>query len=432
MTPTRLAQVVLIGFLLMQMACQMALLVERLAPLRVIFRTAAFGMSLVALLAVSGFARAHPSRSLLLAALATVAISIFYTSTNTPLAGIAQFLLYLAIAGPVFWVPRLTITPRLMERVVLVLWSFHTLSATVGVLQATFPGSFQPALSSVVQAMGDQADGLKVRLADGAEIWRPSGLTDVPGGAAAAGLYAVLFGMGYVAVAPGWGMRSAGAVGMTIGLFCIYLAQVRVTLVVVAILAFVFLSLLAAVGRYGDMVRLFTVLIGVTIGSFAWAYAIGGESVSRRLETLVEDKPTAVYYSNRGYFLEETVNELAPEYPFGAGLGRWGMTRLYFGDESNPASPPIWVEIQWTAWVLDGGLPLALLYSLALIVAIGTSVRVMQTARDPLLVGWAALVVAFDVAVFCTTFSYVPFIGQPGLEFWLLNAVLFTAWSRAR
>jgi hypothetical protein len=134
-----------------------------------------------------------------------------------------------------------------------------------------------------------------------------------------------------------------------------------------------------------------------------------------------------VYYSNRGQFLEYTVTELVPEHPFGAGLGRWGMVRTYFGDEMNPYSEPIWVEIQWTAWVLDGGVLLALVYAAALVIAGYAVMRIARHTPDRWLAGWAALGGAYAVAVFGLMFSYVPFIGQTGMEFWLLNGLLVTA-----
>ena len=34
------------------------------------------------------------------------------------------------------------------------------------------------------------------------------------------------------------------------------------------------------------------------------------------------------------------------------------MMLHYFGDRYNAESPQIWAEIQWTGWLLDGGIPL--------------------------------------------------------------------------
>jgi hypothetical protein len=415
------------GLMLLQIGCQLALLVQALAPARVLFRTAAFTASLAALVLVTGPVRRHPSRPLLLAALGILALSILHPSTNTPLTAVAQFALYLAVAAPVFWVSRLRVTPHVLGRVLLLIWGFQALSATVGVLQVYFPGRFQPAVSSVIQEQGEMADGLKIELSDGSRVWRPMGLTDMPGGAASAGLFAYMFGMGYAATSRRGPLRFAGMASMVVGLFCIYLSQIRSGLVIAGIVGVMFVAALAWLRRGADAARLLLVLVVVMLGSFAWALAVGGEAVADRFSTLIEDRPGEVYYSHRGLFLEDTVTNLLPKYPLGAGLGRWGMTRMYFGDPAAPHCEPIWVEIQWTAWLLDGGVPLVLVYAAAVLVAVVASARVARRTRDPWLAGWAALVAAYGVAVFGLTFSYVPFIGQAGMEFWLLNALIFTA-----
>ena len=82
--------------------------------------------------------------------------------------------------------------------------------------------------------------------------------------------------------------------------------------------------------------------------------------MSKRLQTLVADDPGKVYHSNRGHFLEDTIYNQLPEYPVGAGLARWGMMNRYFADKDDLLTPPLWVEIQWTGWLYDGGIPLIL------------------------------------------------------------------------
>jgi hypothetical protein len=43
-----------------------------------------------------------------------------------------------------------------------------------------------------------------------------------------------------------------------------------------------------------------------------------------------------------------------------------------------------------------------------------------------------AMVFAYDVGALAMTFNYPLFIGQSGLEFWILNACLFAAWDVRR
>ena len=51
------------------------------------------------------------------------------------------------------------------------------------------------------------------------------------------------------------------------------------------------------------------------------------------------------------------------------------MMASYFGDQYNPDSPPIWAEIQWTGWLIDGGLPLMLAAAAGMLVALREAFR---------------------------------------------------------
>jgi hypothetical protein len=419
-------------FILLQIGCQVILLFETMAGLRVAIRTAAFGVSLAMLAFLPGRSSLHPAWKSALVIMGVLGLNLLHTAPSTALAGLAQVLLYVAILAPLFWVARLPVTPPVLRRILLLLWVFHTISAGFGVLQVTFPGRFQPSLSSAIVAQGQTyTDSLKITLANGEKVLRPMGLTDSPGGAAAAGLYAALFGLGFFINERGWLIRLASVGSMGIGLFCIYLSQVRSILVMVAICVVVFGAVLLHRGERQRLLALCLVVMAAVLGSFIWAVAVGGEAVSRRLATLVEDSPDRIYYHHRGKFLEWTITELLPEYPLGAGLGRWGMTNYYFADNNDPTNPPIWSEIQWTSWALDGGIPLILAYSTALILAMVIACRVALGRLPGYLPTWGSLVLAYDISAMAVTFNYPLFIGQGGLEFWLINATLFAAASRA-
>jgi hypothetical protein len=92
----------------------------------------------------------------------------------------------------------------------------------------------------------------------------------------------------------------------------------------------------------------------------------------------------------------------------------------------------LWVEIQWTGWIFDGGVPLMVAYTWAVAMALVTAVRLRRRApsSSPMFV-WASLIVAYDLGAVALTFSYPLFIGEFGLQFWLLNAMLFAACSGA-
>src|ERR1019366_6056773 len=154
--------------------------------------------------------------------------------------------------------------------------------------------------------------------------------------------------------------------------------------------------------------------------------------VTGRLGTLIAADPREVYYTNRGMFLEYTFVDLLPQYPLGAGLGRWGMLSNYFG-EFNRWGPPIWVEVQWTGWLIDGGVLLMLAYGAALWLAVREAMRMAGregSAADIELGKWAAVLVAYDVSIIASTFASCPFAGTLGIDFWLLNVTVFTASRR--
>jgi hypothetical protein len=167
--------------------------------------------------------------------------------------------------------------------------------------------------------------------------------------------------------------------------------------------------------------------MAVVAASYSWAVAVGGEEVTSRLSTLVEDNPGQTYYSNRGHFLETTLTILLPEYPLGAGPGRWGMMYYYFGEKANTAREAFWVELQWTAWLFDGGIPLILAYFGAVVVACATAWKLAVARRGGALAVWASVVLAYNIGAVALTFSYPIFLSQAGMEFWLLNALVYSA-----
>src|ERR1044071_4123680 len=355
------------AFVVFQFACQLALLSDFFNPLRFYVRSAAFGFSLLLLVLLpKGRSRPHPSAHAAGWILLVLALSLFHPTTSSLSAGIGQIGLYLAILGPLFWVPQLKLDAAILRRILLIIFIFHTLSAGVGLLQTYYPGRFQPSLSS---SIADQDKGyvesLKVTLANGQRVFRPMGLTDVPGGASTAGFYAVLLGLGFYLTSRRRGARFACLVSIMIGFVCIYLSQIRSMMVLTAVCLLAFCSFFAWQKRRDSLISLVGVLAISIALSFTFAVAIGGASVTMRMSTLVEERPDIVYYKNRGVFLDYTVKELLPKYPFGAGLGRWGIMNS-FGDNTNPNRAGIYVETQWTGWLLDGGIPLIFLYYAAL------------------------------------------------------------------
>jgi len=421
--------VALPAFAAFQFACQLLLITSVGGPVRVVLRSVMFVAS-IALFVVLKRHRApiHDSARVAVWLLIFLGAQMLHPTTNGALSGVAHWALYLAILAPLFWVPRLKNDADAMRRLITVFWVFHTTSCVVAILQVIYPGQFQPHLSTAITGQGDTyVSGLQITTASGETTFRPMGLTDTPGGAGASGVHAALFGVGILFGYRQYWLRGLALVSMALGMAAVYLSQVRMAVVVLA------LSLVAAgivfMVRHGVRWMAGFVAAVALMGSLAygWAVGLGGETVSSRLETLTEDDPRQVYYKNRGVFLEYTVDELIPRFPLGAGLGRWGMINTYLGDNRDPERGALWAEIQLTGWVYDGGVLMVALYGLALLLALRQAVWIAVRAPFSPLWIWGAMLFAYDTGALAMTFSYPVFIGQAGMEFWLFNAALISA-----
>lgn len=427
----RKAERFLVGFILLEMVCQLSLLSSSIGPFRVFVRTAVFATSLLMLFVVRRRGPRHPATTLSVIAMTIVGLELFHPTTNSVVAGTAHFALYLAVLAPLFWVPRLALDLDGLRKLLLVLWMFHVTSAIVGALQVYYPGQFQPNISSIYN--DDNLEGLRFTLANGTSILRPMGLTDTPGGAAAGGFYCVLLGTGFLLDRPRWWQAIVFSASCFLGMFVLYLCQVRSLVLMLLVYAAAMMVILALTGRIARVGVLAVVVVGAMVAAFALAAAIGGESVTNRWSTLLNGNPQEVYYRNRGIFLEYTVTDLLGKYPFGAGLGRWGMASAYFADRTNVEAAPIYVEIQWTGWLLDGGVPLVVAYASAVILTIVYAARAAlgRIAGNRNLWLWATVILGYDLAWFVVTFNCPAFVSSGGLEFWLLNGALFVVCVRA-
>lgn len=418
------------AFVLFELFCQVALLLPMFRPVRMFVRVAVFAASLLLLFVVPG--RVRPQRAAKAAAVALGIVALALLNPHTSLvAGVAQAAMYAAVLAPLFWVARARIGAAELRAVLLLLWGFHTASAAVGVLQVTFPGKFQPQVSEIVRAHGDwYLREMMITLENGDTTFRPMGLTDQPGGASFAGLYATVLGLGLFFTARRPELRVACLASMVMGLFCIYLSQVRSVLIISVICAAVFAVVCLRRGELGRFTVMAVVVAGIACLSFWWATSIAGKAVTGRVQTLMNGNVRKVYYDNRGRFLEQTLTVLLPRYPLGAGLGRWGMMNYYFEHSRDPDDAPIWVEIQWTGWLLDGGVPLIVAYVCALGLASLAAWRVALHCGGELGI-WGGLIFAYNVGALALTFAYPLFQSQSGLEVWFLNAALVAAAQRA-
>ncbi|MBD1822051.1 hypothetical protein H6F51_06005 [Cyanobacteria bacterium FACHB-DQ100] len=392
-----------------------------------VMRVGAFALSLGLLWKIPKTGIKHPAKPWAIVILCIMALQLFwhpYLSSLT--AGVAQCLMYLAILAPLFWVTRLELNDRDFRWLIYLMWGFHTASSIVGVLQIYYPETVRFAVSSVVTEGAFEGEQLKIILANGTAIFRPSGLSDVPGGAASSGFYALLLGTGIALQERNLLFRLFAIASVGAGLFCIYLSQVRSTLIMSLLCLLVIALVLIQLKRVWQVISMVGTAIVVAIATTSWAMTIGGNMTADRFLSLIAESPDTVVYQSRGHFLEATITELLPQFPLGAGLGRWGMINSYFGDNLNPITQPLWVEIQWTGWLLDGGIPLIIAYSGALIAACFGVWQVVSNRQSSLQL-WGAIILAYNIGAVALTFNYPIFISQSGMEFWLLNATLFVA-----
>lgn len=361
----------------------------------------------------------------MLGALAVLAANLLHP-TSQPYAGIAQWLFQLAIAAPLFWACGAVRSRRQIARALLVIFLLNCASAGLGILQVYFPDRMMPAqLNSLGLQLNDfYIDSQSYMGPDGRIITRPPGLSDMPGGAALAGGLAALFGMGLVTRSKSFGQRVGALAAIAIGLTVIYLTQVRSILLMVIAAAIVLCLVALRQRRLAAAGWIAAAGGGLLVAGFLWASAIGGQSVEQRFLGIGELGAVRTYQESRGHFLSYTLEELLNEFPLGAGVGRWGMMNTYFGDSTDLRSGPLYVEIQLTGWLLDGGIPMWILYGGALLMALLAAFRLTGSGNDDLR-QTAALVLAVQVMVVSLAMVGPVFNTQMGMLFWACASLLY-------
>jgi hypothetical protein len=264
--------------------------------------------------------------------------------------------------------------------------------------------------------------------ADGREIVRPPGLSDMPGGAAVAGMMTMMLGLSLgLGRGTRWLVRACCLAAAIVGMTALYLTQVRSLTLVAAASVAVFALLRLRQGRTAQVGVTLGVGLALLAGAYVWALAVGGEAVSERFGGLANDGVLRVFENQRGLFIRYTLSELLYEFPLGAGLGRWGMMQVYFGDPTLWQAPPIHVEVQLTGWLLDGGVPLWFLYGGALLAAVHFSYRSAIRARTPGLQDVATIFLCLQLTIVCLCLTGPAFNTQLGILFWAITGALFGA-----
>jgi hypothetical protein len=336
--------------------------------------------------------------------------------------------LYVSIFCPLFWVPSYVTRPRLLARVLAILLVCNGINAVVGVLQVYDPDRWMPReLSFAFTPNGDALAAATYEGPDGRRIVRPPGLFDTPGAVCGPGTIAALLGLVFALERLQWWKRAV-ALGLSLaGVSAIYLSHVRANFVVTLAMMAAYVIMLALQGQKQRASSFVGLGGGIIVGALAVATILGGESIGTRFSTLLEEDPRELYFKSRGIQVQYGLNQLAVDYPFGAGLARWGVMRRYFGDPSNLDSTQLWAEVQPNAWILDGGVVLLGLYAVALLAALRFDVGLVRTLWFREDRRWASAVCAVNLGTLALVLTFVPFTTQVGMQFWFLEGALLGA-----
>jgi energy-coupling factor transporter transmembrane protein EcfT len=373
---------------------------------------------------------------LLVLALLLLCINLAHPQTQLT-AGLAQCAFQFAIAAPVFWAGKAVRDARFLGRLLWLVFLVSAAGALVGLLQIYFPQYFMPPeFSALAQSMNARIlEALSYEGAGGQRIVRPPGLSDMPGGAAIAGMMTAVMGLAFGLRREWPGRRRGACLALAVvGMVTLYLTQVR-SLTLLMMAAVVALCAVAFKrGERWESAGLASAGLGVVAVAFVWATAVGGRSVAERFFSLAESGLFNSFQANRGFFIEHTLGELLFEYPLGAGLARWGMMNVYFADPHAADAGPLWAEVQLTGWLYDGGVLMWLFYGGAVVAALVHSCRLAVSAKDPALMQAARLVLCLNLGIAGTTLAGPSFNTQLGIQFWFLAAALHgaAAGQRAR
>jgi hypothetical protein len=413
-------------FVLSQTSLPALLYLPGAQPFRVPIRMACYGITLAALLYFWGDKRRlqpHPAVPWLVASMVYLAMMLAQPTTNSLLSGLAQIGLYFSVLAPVIWAPKLVESPGRLERLLWLLLICNGLSSVVGVLQVYDPDRWMPAGFSSVYSELD-LDALTYQGPDGRTIIRPPGLGDGPGEVSGAGILALFLGLVLVIESRTSLARSSALILGGFGAAAVFLTLVRSSFLIGLVMVTCYIYLKIRQGRVATAVLISALGIATLAVAFIGAFALGGESISARFSTILDSDPIDLYYDSRGNQVLYAFSELLPEYPFGAGLGRWGMMYAYFGDHQNSYAPPIWAEIQWPAWIVDGGFILVFLSGAALLAALRHGFFLSIRSREGRTRSIAAVIASANLGFLALTFSYPVFASTTGIQFWFLAGSL--------
>jgi len=310
------------------------------------------------------------------------------------------------------------------------------LGTLLGLGQVYRPDTFNPPYIPAIDDGNEFSIGSLTYVSDsGQRIIRPCGLSDNPGAASGAGAVVCLIGLS-MAVRPLSLWKRVLCIGLAFaGMAVIYYCQMRTTMVMEFVCITGMIILFALRGHFRQAVLLGVGSVAILIGAAGWVVSTVGEVGTKRFFSLIEEKPNELYHNARGNMVEETFDRQIWEMPLGGGLGRWGQAYGYFGDHTlgfGSSGGRYWIEVQWPAWMIDGGIPLMVCYVVAIVLAMMDNLRIALTCKDKELSYWAAVIFTLNLSIVATVFSACPFVAGGGISFWTGTAMLHAADQRDR
>lgn len=416
--------------------------VPYLSPVRIFLRVAQYGIGTIAWIGVltSGRGRRLPSftgRSWAVFCAVWILLQVLNPMGDLPLAAPAHCILTLSILAPIFWAPRISLSYARVHQMIRILFVCSFFSLIFGFLQYYNPGQvagktyisgrFDPPSIQIVQMLQEtgQWRALMIEKPGGQKVFRPFGLTDSPGGASGAASTCCLIGMVWIlSGGPLWKRGFYGLVCL-MSMIMLYFCQVRV-IYLVTIGSLGLLGVCLFLRRdFRALTTLATIGLAIFAAALGWVVRNGGAEILKRFEALVEKSASKVYSENRGAFLESVFNQLIWDYPLGSGLGHWGMINLYFGHPRRD----IYSEIQFQAWVYDGGIPLLIAYLAAAVLTLWHVFRISLRTRNQEFAKIACASVGMCMGILVMGLSGMPFISPAGLQFWLVLGAMIGASS---
>ena len=420
-------------FIISQTALPALLYLPGTQSFRLGIRFSAFAISLAALawhLVQPSRTKSHPATPGVVTIILLLGVMLGHPSTPSIVGGFAHIAVYVAVLAPVLWAPAFVRSPEHFARLMGLLLICSGINSLVGVLQVYDPVTWMPSEFSRVITEGAVGLGPVTYVGpNGKLVIRPPGLFDTPGSVAGPGMFAALLGAVFGLSAIALWKRAAAFVLAGAGVAAIYLSHVRVSLVILVLMIAAYGAILFAQRRVTKAATFAVLAASLIAGSFVVAVTLGGETVVARVMSLFAEDPVSVYYRARGAQLDYTLSEMLYEFPFGAGIGRWGMAAGYF-NHSNV--PNLWAEIQITGWLIDGGVLMVALYTGTLVYASLFDARVAIKASTPRLAACGAVVFAANLGTLVMIISFTPFVTQIGIQYWFLAGALQGVVSASR